>query len=268
MSIKKYEPEMLDKVDMGLISIGKAYSIIRDKYILNEKGAGRKPNDFRTEYRVLLDKWKPTLDDVASAMNLNTDIWSQRVNGFDTNTNIREEEDYYPTHPKLTQLLLERENFTGRIWEPACGGGHMSEELIRGGYDVLSTEKYDRGYGIRGVDFLNDTQLKQYGKIDNIITNPPFKTFTEFVLQSKKYATKKVCVLGKTIALEGINRYKEIWTDKDFPLKTYYQFNGRVSFSKNEIKTIVSGTLMGFGWYVFEKGYKGEPKIKWIDVKY
>ena len=70
MSLKKYEPEMLDKVDMGLISIGKAYSIIRDKYILNEKGAGRKPNDFRTEYRVLLDKWQPTKEELLEETNL------------------------------------------------------------------------------------------------------------------------------------------------------------------------------------------------------
>jgi ParB-like chromosome segregation protein Spo0J len=70
MSVKKYDESLLEKIDLGLLSIGKAYSIVRDKYILNEKGAGRKPNDFRTEYRVLLDKYNPTIEELEEEINL------------------------------------------------------------------------------------------------------------------------------------------------------------------------------------------------------
>ena len=70
MSVKKYDESLLEKIDLGLLSIGKAYSIVRDKYILNEKGAGRKPNDFRTEYRVLLDKYNPTIEELEEETNL------------------------------------------------------------------------------------------------------------------------------------------------------------------------------------------------------
>ena len=70
MSVKKYDESLLEKIDLGLLSIGKAYSIVRDKYILNEKGAGRKPNDFRTEYRVLLDKYNPTIEELVEEINL------------------------------------------------------------------------------------------------------------------------------------------------------------------------------------------------------
>ena len=70
MSVKKYDESLLEKIDLGLLSIGKAYSIVRDKYILNEKGAGRKPNDFRTEYRLLLDKWQTTKEELLEETNL------------------------------------------------------------------------------------------------------------------------------------------------------------------------------------------------------
>ena len=49
----------------------------------------------------------------------------------------RAENDYYATEPKATQILLDNEKFSHLIWEPACGGGHMSEVLKRGGYEVI-----------------------------------------------------------------------------------------------------------------------------------
>jgi ParB family chromosome partitioning protein len=69
MSIKKYSPELLEQIDMGLISVGKAYTIIREKYILNGNG-GRPPKDFRTEYRELLDKYNPTIEELEEEINL------------------------------------------------------------------------------------------------------------------------------------------------------------------------------------------------------
>ena len=33
----------------------------------------------------------------------------------------REEDDFYPTPRYAIEKLLDREHFTGTIWEPACG---------------------------------------------------------------------------------------------------------------------------------------------------
>ena len=41
--------------------------------------------------------------------------------------------DYYATEPKATEWLLKLEKFDGPILEPACGEGHISKVLIRGG---------------------------------------------------------------------------------------------------------------------------------------
>ena len=177
----------------------------------------------------------------------------------------RHPEDFYPTPPVITKMLLDREELTGNIWEPACGKGHMSEVLISRGYDVLSTDLIDRGYGEGGIDFLDDAKISKFGSVDNIITNPPFRFSLDFVLQSKKIARNKICMLNTTMFLDGIKRY-EMWVDKDFPLKAMYQFAGRVPFRKNEIVNQNECDLIRFprAWFVFEKGYTGKPTIDWI----
>jgi len=39
------------------------------------------------------------------------------------------------------------ESFEGQIWEPACGDGAISRVLEAAGYQVISTDLIDRGYG-------------------------------------------------------------------------------------------------------------------------
>lgn len=83
----------------------------------------------------------------------------------------REEYDFYATEPLATKLLTEIETFQNKIWEPACGLGHMAEPLKQAGYDVYATDIVDRGYGNETKNFLTST-----GKWDgDIITNPPYK---------------------------------------------------------------------------------------------
>lgn len=72
----------------------------------------------------------------------------------------REVNDYYATDPKAGKMLMELEEFAHKIWEPACGQGHLSEEFKKIGHEVHSTDLIDRGYGLGGQDFL---------AIDNLI---------------------------------------------------------------------------------------------------
>ena len=80
--------------------------------------------------------------------------------------------DFYPTPPEAVRALLSVETFEGSIWEPACGDGAISKVLLAAGYNVVSTDLIDRGYGIGGRDFLkSDRPLAKH-----IITNPPYGT--------------------------------------------------------------------------------------------
>ena len=80
--------------------------------------------------------------------------------------------EFYPTPPEATRALLSVESFEGDIWEPACGDGAISKVLEAAGYQVVSTDLIDRGYGVGGHNFLkSDNPLAK-----NIITNPPYGT--------------------------------------------------------------------------------------------
>lgn len=64
--------------------------------------------------------------------------------------NERESNDYYATDPAAMELILEKEQFSDKIWECACGAGHLSRVLEEHGYNVKSTDLVDRGYGLGG----------------------------------------------------------------------------------------------------------------------
>jgi hypothetical protein len=78
--------------------------------------------------------------------------------------------DFYPTPPEGTRALLSVERFDGSIWEPACGEGAIAKVLTRAGYEVISTDLINRGYGQGDVNFL----AQSTPRAKNIVTNPPY----------------------------------------------------------------------------------------------
>lgn len=101
----------------------------------------------------------------------------------------REGTDFYPTPPECTHALLDwLEDMSlslpgQRVWEPACGEGHISEVLKRRGYKVDSSDLHDRGYGLGQRDFLAERGAITQAA-DWIITNPPFSQAEDFIRYS------------------------------------------------------------------------------------
>ena len=60
----------------------------------------------------------------------------------------RQIHDYYATEPVAVEMLLELEKFNPKIWECACGEGHMSKVLEAAGYAVKNTDVIDTNYGV------------------------------------------------------------------------------------------------------------------------
>mgnify|MGYP003670466732 FL=1 len=169
----------------------------------------------------------------------------------------RQKDDFYPTPPEATYSLLDKEQFTGEIWECACGNGAISNILKEKNYNVYSSDLIDRGYGDTGIDFL-----KTYRKTDNIITNPPFKLGTEFVYQACHLANKKVAMLCRINFLEGVARGKMF---KNTPLKTVYVFSRRITFTNPDTnKKSHGGGMLAFAWFIWEKDYNEKPTIQWL----
>jgi hypothetical protein len=80
--------------------------------------------------------------------------------------------DFYATPNWVTEALLQRFQFRGSIWEPCCGAGAMSTVLAAHGYEVVSTDIADCGFGTAGVDFLASRSVRDGCR--SIITNPPY----------------------------------------------------------------------------------------------
>lgn len=173
---------------------------------------------------------------------------------------IRQKNDYYATEPKAIDLLLELESFNKNIWECACGEGHLSKRLIANGHDVLSTDLMDRGYGIGGVDFLKQKQLFE----GDIITNPPYKYAKEFVEKSLALIPigNRVAMFLKVQFLEGQARRKLF---EQHPPKVIYISSARLKCAKNGEFHNVKSSAVAYAWFIWEKGYKGHPIIKWFN---
>lgn len=63
--------------------------------------------------------------------------------------------DYYATDPNALERLLKFEVFHEKVWEPACGGGHLSRVLESHGYSVRNSDIVDRmGGGVEILDFI------------------------------------------------------------------------------------------------------------------
>jgi hypothetical protein len=80
--------------------------------------------------------------------------------------------DFYATPNWVTEALLQRFQFRGPIWEPCCGAGAISTVLATHGYEVVSTDIADCGFGTPGVDFLACRSVRE--GCNSIITNPPY----------------------------------------------------------------------------------------------
>lgn len=178
----------------------------------------------------------------------------------------RSQNDFYATPPLATKMLLELEKFNKDIWEPAVGMHHISDILEDNGYNVKKSDIVDMcNRNITIQDFLSiDTNSEKWH--GDIITNPPFKYAAEFVKQALDIVNDgaKVAFFLKLQFLEGSKRRKLF---EEYPPKRIYVASSRFGCSKdgkfNDNGNI--GSSICYCWYIWEKGFKGDPIIKWFN---
>lgn len=172
----------------------------------------------------------------------------------------RASHDYYATDPRAVEKLLEYEKFNKNILEPCCGEGHISKVLIANGYEVVSQDLIDRGFGIGGIDFL--TYKEKWN--GDIITNPPYRQALDFVDKSIDIIAEgsRVAMLLKIQFLESQSRLKFF---KKHPPKLVYVFSKRTNCVRNGKFEDYKSSAVCYCWFIWEKGFKGEPIIRWIE---
>jgi len=160
---------------------------------------------------------------------------------------------------------LKLETFSPDIWEPCCGGGHISEELAAHGYRVWSTDIADHGYGQAGVDFLSYDEELDF----DIVTNPPYICAQAFVEHALSLLAPgcKVAMFLRLVFLESQAR-KELF--EKFPPIRVHVSSDRLGCAKNgDFKLRPNGELyypssVAYAWFVWEAGYKGSTIIDWF----
>ena len=177
----------------------------------------------------------------------------------------REINDYYATDPESLGIFLKALERDGlqlhkNIWECACGQGHLSEVLKNKGYEVWSTDLIDRGYGNGNTDFLKSLNDEWCG---DILTNPPYKYAKEFVEKALK-TTRTGCytiMFLKIQFLEGKDRRNLF---NKFPPKYVYVNSARQTCYINGDMSKKMSSATCYCWFIWEKGFTGEPTIRWV----
>ena len=178
----------------------------------------------------------------------------------------RSKNDFYATPPLAVKQLLEVEKFNSNIWEPGCGMNHIVNILEDNGYTVKRSDiiKYvEDDPKFEKIDFLS-TDIKWSG---DIVMNPPFSLATEFINKSLSLIEdgSKVAVFLKLQFLEGKKRYNNLFEDN--PPKRIYVAINRYGCTKdgffNEDGNY--GSAICYCWFIWEKGFSGDPVIKWIN---
>lgn len=146
----------------------------------------------------------------------------------------REENDFYATEPKATELLLEKETFNKNILEPCVDD-------------------------IKQEDVFN---IKEFN--GDIITNPPYKIALPILKHCLDIIPtgNKVAMFLKILFLEGKERKK--FFDEN-PPKVIYVASGRLNCAKNGEFDKYPSSAVAYAWFVFEKSYKGDTIVKWIN---
>lgn len=172
--------------------------------------------------------------------------------------------DYYATEPKATELLLAEEAFSKKVWEPACGGGHMAKVLIEHGYDVRCTDITEREMG--NVPYDGNLDFLEYsGKFSgDIVTNPPYKIALDFIKKAINVIKTghKVAMFLKLQFLEGKSRKKFF---SKHPPQTVYVSSSRLICAGNGDFEKYKSSAVAYAWFVWQKGYKGDTVIRWIN---
>ena len=171
--------------------------------------------------------------------------------------------DDFPTPPWATRGLLEhvidkKGLSTLTCLEPACGAGYMARVLKEYFAEVKYSDAYHYGYGsVR--DFL--TSPYETNAVDWVITNPPFRLAEEFVLRSLNVAKLGVAILARTVFLESLGRFREIF--EATPPTIFAQFVERVPMVKGRLDSKAT-TATGYAWFVWDKQTRVAPRLAWV----
>jgi hypothetical protein len=169
--------------------------------------------------------------------------------------------DYFPTPPWATRALAKHcvDLSNKRVWEPACGDGHMSRVLAESAW-VYASDVHDYGWGHEVHDFLMPFLPHDMGAVDWVITNPPFRLAEQFIQRGLEVARCGVAVLVRLAFVESIQRYESLFRDREPAIIA--QFVERVPMVKGKVDEDASSAT-AYCWMIWNR-LPSPTRMQWI----
>jgi hypothetical protein len=171
--------------------------------------------------------------------------------------------DFYPTPPEATKALLSVEDFSGSVWEPACGDGAIAKVLTDAGLKVTATDLINRGYGSAGIDFLTAPLTPA----THIITNPPYgrglaDAFVRHALMFTRGTGGKVAMLLDLRSLCHPSRHDR-WAKT--PPAVVYALDELTCYPNGDsTKAGYKPGRQRFVWCVWKPDHQGPTQLRWL----
>jgi len=161
---------------------------------------------------------------------------------------------YHATDLGTVRYLLDREVFSGAVWEPCSGDGAIAREIEARGFTVHASDLRDCPdiYGQQGVDVFD----LRYA--ENVITNPPFWNALAIAEHLISVTTYKVALLLRIEFLGSQSRRRFF---QEHPPVRVYPLPARPVFAVGGNRSSKQSTQWDFGWYVWERGFQGETRL-------
>jgi hypothetical protein len=179
----------------------------------------------------------------------------------------RDEYDWYVEPSECSAALFASEDFSGRVWDPACGIGRIVKSAREAGLSAVGTDIVKRDPICEAeIDFLRHDAIVGF---DHIVSNPPFgcaETFIQKAINTVPLGGK-VAMLLPLVWLTGFSSKRD-WLPES-PLKTLMPISPRPSMPPGAV--VVSGQKVGngtkdFAWFVWQRGYSEGCKVHFLNT--
>jgi hypothetical protein len=178
---------------------------------------------------------------------------------------VRHPDDWYVEPSWVSERLFATESFRGNIVDPACGLGRIVDAARSAGLHALGMDIVSRSIACSAeIDFLHVSWWAKGARVDNIVSNPPFKHAQRFVELALERADRKIAMLLPSKWIHGDGRSR--WL-AGTPLRRVLFITPRPSMPPGPV--IEAGIAPGggkadFAWFVWHVGFDGRPELGWL----
>lgn len=182
----------------------------------------------------------------------------------------RQAHDFYIEERWFVEALFDAENFTGPIYDPACGSGTIPKVALARGLAAIGSDLIARGFGQSQIDFLASHAVEAWTGLRDalgwapysIVCNPPFKLADRFVKRALDLGADRVAMLLRWAWAEGGVGNRESsklhsWCLDVAPLARIYIAVNRVSMPPGDVAVDAKGGAVAFAWFVWQRRHQG-----------